>query len=94
METIKHAVSEKAHDVMTSNAKIQDLQRDIQDTVRDSEKGMGQTTDHGVKIPDADHWLRIVNPQTGQIGPTLLEDQIARERVYYITQGSRLLEHC
>jgi catalase len=77
----KHVVTEKAHNVMTSNAKIQDLQRNIQDTVKATSDGLGQTTDHGVKIPETDHWLKIVNPETGNIGPALLEDQIAREKV-------------
>jgi catalase len=39
------------------------------------------TTDHGVPVSDTDHWLKVVNDRTS--GPSLLEDQIAREKVSY-----------
>lgn len=37
------------------------------------------TTDYGIKISDPDHWLRVGNNKN--TGPSLLEDQIAREKV-------------
>lgn len=36
-------------------------------------------TDSGVKISDPDNWLRTVDGS--HTGPSLLEDQIAREKV-------------
>lgn len=38
------------------------------------------TTDHGMKVSDTDHWLKTVDEDT--TGPSLLEDQIAREKVH------------
>ncbi|KAF9892334.1 catalase A [Aspergillus nanangensis] len=52
-----------------------DLDRD---TVELSNKHP-MTTDHGLKIADTDHWLRIVDKN--RIGPGLLEDSIAREKI-------------
>ncbi|PBK83955.1 catalase-domain-containing protein [Armillaria gallica] len=42
--------------------------------------GSGLTTDHGVKISDTDNWLKVSDGVTG--GPSLLEDQIAREKIH------------
>ena len=38
------------------------------------------TTDHGTKISNTDNWLRPVDGT--RTGPALLEDQIAREKVW------------
>ena len=41
------------------------------------------TSDHGVRIENTDQWLRIVSDDTNQhIGPSLLEDQLAREKIH------------
>lgn len=37
------------------------------------------TTDHGVRVENTDQWLRVVDDK--HTGPSLLEDQIAREKV-------------
>lgn len=42
-------------------------------------KDQGLTTDHGVKVSNTDQWLRPANEE--HTGPSLLEDQIAREKV-------------
>ncbi|KAK0443540.1 catalase [Armillaria borealis] len=42
--------------------------------------GSGLTTDHGVKISDTDNWLKVSDGVT--VGPSLLEDQIAREKIH------------
>jgi catalase len=38
------------------------------------------TTDFGCPISNTDNWLKAVGPQ--RTGPSLLEDQIAREKVW------------
>ncbi|KAK2460640.1 hypothetical protein APHAL10511_007110 [Amanita phalloides] len=56
------------------NDKLEDLKRDIVDIKPDSIL----TTDHGVRIRDTDNWLKVSD---GDTGPSLLEDQIAREKI-------------
>ena len=58
-----------------ADGKHADLQKDTVD-VHDKQH---MTTDHGVKISNPDQWLRVVDEK--KIGPSLLEDQIAREKV-------------
>ena len=58
-----------------ADGKHADLQKD---TVGVLDK-QHMTTDHGVKISNPDQWLRVVDEK--KIGPSLLEDQIAREKV-------------
>merc|ERR1712000_728985 len=41
-----------------------------------------QTTDYGIKVADLDHWLKVVDEENDKVGPSLLEDQIARERIH------------
>lgn len=62
---------------MGQNKKTIDLQRNM----KDQHSKQPTTTDSGTKISDLDHWLRPVNEEKSKIGPQLLEDQIARERV-------------
>ncbi|KAJ7741824.1 catalase-like domain-containing protein [Mycena metata] len=57
-------------------AKIKDL---AQNTVEVTAK-TGLTTDHGVPVADTDNWLKVTNGQNS--GPSLLEDQIAREKIH------------
>jgi catalase len=59
----------------TADGKKADLQKDTIDI--HSKQHM--TTDHGVKISNPDQWLRVVDEN--KTGPSLLEDQIAREKV-------------
>lgn len=56
--------------------KIADLARDTTDV----HGSTPFTTDHGVKVSDTDNWLRFASEN--QTGPALLEDQIAREKVF------------
>lgn len=61
---------------MTSaDPKLADLQKDTVEL--DNKKHM--TTDYGIKISNPDNWLRVVDDK--YTGPSLLEDQIAREKV-------------
>ena len=59
----------------TENKKIADLSKDMKEYGSDT----NATTDYGIKIPDHDHFLKIVNAD--RTGPHLLEDQIGREKV-------------
>ena len=59
----------------TADGKFADLKKD---TVEIQGK-QHMTTDNGVKISNPDQWLRIVDEK--HLGPSLLEDQIAREKV-------------
>lgn len=67
--------SEAVQHTTSKDKKIVDLQHD---TVSISDK-LSMTTDHGVKIENTDQWLRVVDDI--HTGPSLLEDQLAREKV-------------
>ncbi|KAJ5225468.1 Catalase A [Penicillium chermesinum] len=58
-----------------ADSKVADMQHD---TIEINNK-QHMTTDYGIKISDPDHWLRVVNDKN--TGPSLLEDQIAREKI-------------
>jgi DNA-binding ferritin-like protein len=62
---------------MFENEKIADLKKNV----KDSHSKQHQTTDYGIKVADLDHWLKVVDEENDKVGPSLLEDQIARERV-------------
>ena len=59
----------------SKNKKTVDLARD---TVN-AHTSEPQTTDHGVRIENPDNWLKVLSDR--KTGPSLLEDQIAREKV-------------
>jgi hypothetical protein len=59
------------------NKKVADLQRDI----KDGESKQHMTTDYGAPVSDPDHWLKVVDEKNNFVGPSLLEDQVAREKV-------------
>ncbi|KAM6500925.1 Catalase-like domain containing protein [Amanita muscaria] len=61
---------------MTGTDKIKDL---AQNTV-EAKPDMHLTTDHGVMVQDTDNWLRASDGS--HTGPSLLEDQIAREKIH------------
>ncbi|KAJ6104315.1 hypothetical protein N7523_010635 [Penicillium sp. IBT 18751x] len=63
-----------------TNASVEDGK--FRDMARDTVELNGEqhmTTDYGVKISDPDHWLRVGDNK--HTGPSLLEDQIAREKI-------------
>ncbi|KAK9242122.1 catalase-like domain-containing protein [Lipomyces tetrasporus] len=60
----------------TGNKKAADIARDTVDV----QQGKFITADHGVPVHNTDNWLRIVDGQHS--GPSLLEDQIAREKIH------------
>lgn len=59
----------------TTEGKFSDMEKDTVDVFAKQH----MTTDYGIKISDPDHWLRTVSDKN--TGPSLLEDQIAREKV-------------
>ncbi|KAL5359048.1 catalase-like domain-containing protein [Aspergillus floccosus] len=67
---------QKVQDVSSKDKKLVDLEPD---TVNVNTKEP-MTTDHGVRISNTDNWLRAVDNQRS--GPSLLEDQIAREKIH------------
>ena len=91
-EAIKNTIT-----AVTETAKIADLQRDIIDQSSYARKP-ALTTDHGVKISDHDNWYgsayrhcmrhltvyscRLKAVDGTRTGPSLLEDQIAREKIH------------
>lgn len=77
------AVAEAKANSMSADGKFADMQRD---TVEINGK-QHMTTDHGTKISDPDHWLRVANDSS--TGPSLLEDQIAREKVRFTKSFTR-----
>lgn len=59
----------------TADGKYDDLRKDTVD-IQDKQH---MTTDHGVRISNPDQWLRVVDEK--KTGSSLIEDQIAREKV-------------
>ncbi|TGZ83526.1 catalase-domain-containing protein [Ascodesmis nigricans] len=74
----KRSASQKINEVTTTNDKILDMWPNTSDAQKKENR---MTTDHGVKVHDTDHWLKAIDP-TGRAGPSLLEDQIAREKIH------------
>ncbi|KAJ5166332.1 spore-specific catalase CatA [Penicillium canariense] len=66
---------EAVQHVSSKEKKIVDLEHDT--TSLTSKQPL--TTDHGTRIHNTDQWLRVMNDQ--RTGPSLLEDQIAREKI-------------
>ncbi|KAI0670191.1 catalase [Trametes maxima] len=58
-------------------AKVRDLEKATVEPAKKPTKGL--TTDHGVFISDTDNWLQASNG--ARPGPSLLEDQIGREKI-------------
>ena len=59
----------------TEGKKVADMSRDTTDVHAPNPF----TTDHGTKVENTDNWARVVDDK--HTGPSLLEDQIAREKV-------------
>ncbi|KZT23752.1 catalase [Neolentinus lepideus HHB14362 ss-1] len=60
-----------------SDAKTKDMQRNIVDPANTERKG--QNLDYGPYISDTDNWLKLSDGTNA--GPSLLEDQVAREKI-------------
>lgn len=70
-----HKAQEAVQGAASTNKKQVDLERDTADV----HSKLPQTTDHGVRVSSSENWLRAVDQN--RTGPSLLEDQIAREKV-------------
>jgi len=77
MSNLPMSAVNKVKNMVTGEAgqKIAQLASVTQDVTKDDRI----TTDFGVKEPTADEWLRITS--NDKIGPMLLEDSYAREKV-------------
>jgi catalase len=73
----KESASEKFNNVATVNEKVLDMWPNTVDVTKKSNR---MTTDHGVKVQDTDHWLKVTSEK--KTGPALLEDQISREKIH------------
>lgn len=71
------AIKSLAPTSIMETTKIKDLKQDVVD-IRDAKPGI--TTDYGVPVPDTDRWLKLSNGEN--IGPSLLEDPIGREKIH------------
>ena len=71
-----HQPQEGSHGPVADDKKLMDLARDTADIHIPTPF----TTDHGTRVSNTDNWLRVVDHS--QTGPSLIEDQIAREKVY------------
>jgi len=72
---LKQAVS-----AAIENPKVADLQRSTVEATAHHPNGYTHTTDHGVPVSDTDNWLKVSG--NGGTGPSLLEDQFAREKTH------------
>jgi catalase len=66
---------EAVRNTASHDKKDADMSRDTAEVRKDTK----MTTDFGCPVSNTDNWLRAVDPQ--RTGPSLLEDQIAREKV-------------
>lgn len=78
----KRSASQKINEVTTTNEKTIEM---WPNTVDAQKKENRMTTDAGVKVQDTDHWVKVVG-EDGKHGPSLLEDQIAREKIHRCEQ--------
>lgn len=74
-EGLKH----KTQNVVTSQAPKDKKTIDLEHDTVEGHTQTPMTTDHGVRVTNPDNWLKAVDDR--QTGPSLLEDQIAREKV-------------
>lgn len=70
-----HKAQEAVQRATSKDKKVVDLERDTANI----HTKQPLTTDHGVRVENTDQWLRIVDDK--RMGPSLLEDQISREKV-------------
>ncbi|CAL5868558.1 uncharacterized protein PFLUO_LOCUS2785 [Penicillium psychrofluorescens] len=70
-----HKAQEAVRQATSKEKKVVDLERDTANI----HIKQPLTTDHGVRVENTDQWLRVVDDQ--HTGPSLLEDQIAREKI-------------
>lgn len=70
---------EKLQETLNGSAEGKKVAQIAQSSVNYHDESNRLTTDAGVKVHDTDNWLRVSNED--KIGPALLEDNMAREKV-------------
>lgn len=73
-----HKAQEVLQNTVSKNKKMVDLESNTANV----HTKQSITTDHGTKVDNTDNWLRTVDGK--RTGPSLLEDQIAREKVCHL----------
>ena len=73
---------EKAQQALTGGASQTTKTQDLARNTLDGNSKHTMTTDFGVKVNNTDNWLKIANED--KTGPHILEDQIAREKVWQL----------
>ena len=78
--TVRDIVNSAAGAVegMAHNKEIANLEKNKKNQ---QDTNQNTTTDWGAKVSDVDHWLKIVDDMGGKVGPSLLEDEVGRERM-------------
>lgn len=69
----------KAQEVVKKTASKNKKMVDLEPSTANVHTKQSITTDHGTRVSNADNWLKSVDGK--RAGPSLLEDQISREKV-------------
>ena len=69
----------KAQEVLQNTASKNKKMVDLESNTANVHTEQPITTDHGTRVENTDNWLKTVDGK--RTGPSLLEDQIAREKV-------------
>lgn len=73
----------KAQEVIQNTASKDKKMVDLERSTADVHTNQPITTDHGTRVSNTDNWLKSVDGK--RTGPSLLEDQISREKVCVVT---------
>lgn len=69
----------KAQEVLQNTASKNKKMVDLESSTANVHTKQPITTDHGTKVENTDNWLKTMDGK--RTGPSLLEDQLAREKV-------------
>ena len=72
------SIIDSVRSTLSSNPKHSDLKKDTHETSTTAT----MRTDFGVAISDPDNWLKLASADSSHGGPSLLEDNIAREKIH------------
>ena len=82
MATVIAGGLHKAQEVLQSTASKNKKMVDLESSTANVHTSQGITTDHGTRVENTDNWLKTMDGK--RTGPSLLEDQIAREKVCHL----------
>src|ERR1700761_8874410 len=80
MSSVASSVTGAVKSVITGDHKQADLEHERVNIANGAHSAPGITTDFGVSVSDTDNWLKASRGDS--IGPSLLEDHIAREKIH------------